>query len=107
MSEIRVDPGDPAALSVNGELNFSTVPALLERGAALLAGHAGAAVRLDLGGVTRADSAGLALLIEWLRVARRNRASIEIRNMPAQLRAIARVSGLDAILPAGGADGTR
>ncbi|MBK9132386.1 MAG: STAS domain-containing protein [Gammaproteobacteria bacterium] len=106
MSEIRVDPGDPAALSVNGELNFSTVPALLERGAALLAGRAGA-VRLDLGGVTRADSAGLALLIEWLRVARRNRASIEIRNMPAQLRAIARVSGLDAILPAGGTDEAR
>lgn len=106
MSEIRVDPGDPAALSVNGELNFSTVPALLERGSALLAGRAGA-IRLDLGGVTRADSAGLALLIEWLRVARRNHASIEIRNMPAQLRAIARVSGLDAILPAGGADETR
>ncbi len=101
MSEIRVDPGDPAALSVHGELNFSTVPALLERGAALLAGGEGP-VRLDLGGVTRADSAGLALLIEWLRIARRRRADLEIRNMPEQLRAIARVSGLDGILPTGG-----
>ncbi|MCC6207860.1 MAG: STAS domain-containing protein [Gammaproteobacteria bacterium] len=103
MSEIRVDPGDPAVLNVSGELNFSTVPALLERGSALLAGCEGQ-VRLDLGGVTRADSAGLALLIEWLRVARRGRARLEIRNMPAQLRAIARVSGLDSILPMGGAD---
>lgn len=103
MSELRVDPGDPAAVSVSGELNFSTVPALLERGAALFA-TGGDRIRLDLGGVTRADSAGLALLVEWLRIARRRHADIEIRNMPEQLRAIARVSGLDGILPAGGAD---
>ncbi|MGE0371222.1 MAG: lipid asymmetry maintenance protein MlaB [Gammaproteobacteria bacterium] len=104
MSEVRADPGDPSALSVSGELNFATVPALLERGAALLAAGGGR-IRLDLGGVTRADSAGLALLIEWLRLARSRRASLEIVNMPAQLRAIARVSGLDGILPSGAAEG--
>ncbi|MBK8161838.1 MAG: STAS domain-containing protein [Gammaproteobacteria bacterium] len=104
MSDVRADPGDPSALSVSGELSFATVPALLERGAALLAAGGGR-IRLDLGGVTRADSAGLALLVEWLRLARSRRASLEIMNMPEQLRAIARVCGLDGILPPGGTQG--
>jgi phospholipid transport system transporter-binding protein len=98
MSEIKPDPRDPDLLTVNGELTFAAVPDLLEQGAALLAMHS-APVRVDLGGVTRADSAGLALLIEWLRLARARRADIEFRNVPPQMLAIARVSGLDSVLP--------
>jgi len=98
MSEISPDPCDPDLLRVNGELSYATVPDLLEQGAALLAGRS-ARVRLDLGGVTRADSAGLALLVEWLRAARGRRADIVFRNVPPQMLAIARVSGLDGILP--------
>lgn len=101
MSEIKVDPQDPERVTVSGELSFASAPVLLEQGAALLAGHGGR-IRLDLGGVTRADSAGLALLIEWLRIARRRQLAIEFRNIPPQLLAIARVSGLDRILPVAG-----
>jgi phospholipid transport system transporter-binding protein len=97
MSEISPDPSDPDLLRVSGELSYATVPELLERGAALLAGRS-ARVRLDLGGVIRADSAGLALLIEWLRIARGRRADIEFRNIPPQMLVIARVSGLDRML---------
>lgn len=98
MSEIKADPRNPALLQVSGELSFATVPALLEQGAALLAGR-GDRIRLDLGGVTRADSAGLALLIEWLRLARRRRAEVEFSNIPPQMLAIARVSGIEDVLP--------
>jgi phospholipid transport system transporter-binding protein len=98
MNEIKADPRDADLLTVSGELSFATVPALLEQGSVLLAG-CGERIRLDLGGVTRADSAGLALLIEWLRIARRRRAVIEFRNIPPQMLAIARVSGLDSVLP--------
>ena len=99
MSRIQADPGDAAALRVAGELNFATVPLLLEQGNALLAGRAGARVSLDLREVTRGDSAGLALLIEWMRTARRQGSAIEFRNIPPQMLAIARVSGLDDVLP--------
>ena len=96
---IEADPRDAAALYVTGELNFATVPALLEQGNALLAARAGARVSLDLRAVTRGDSAGLALLIEWMRTARRHGSAIEFRNIPPQMLAIARVSGLDGVLP--------
>lgn len=100
MSEIKADQRDASVLNVSGELSFASVPALLEQGNALLAGR-GARIQIDLVGVTRADSAGLALLIEWLRVARHHRTSIEFRNIPPQMLAIARVSGLDGLLPQG------
>ena len=52
----------------------------------------------DLAGVTRVDSAGLALLLEWLREARRRGKEIRFQNIPEQLAAIAKVSGLSDIL---------
>lgn len=53
----------------------------------------------DLAGVQRVDSAGLALLLEWLREARRRSKEIRFENIPEQLAAIAKVSGLNGILP--------
>lgn len=53
----------------------------------------------DLAGVQRVDSAGLALLLEWLREARRRSKEIRFQNIPGQLAAIAKVSGLNDILP--------
>jgi phospholipid transport system transporter-binding protein len=48
--------------------------------------------------VTRADSAGLALLIEFLRTAGHAGNSVHFVNVPEQLLSIARVSGLESIL---------
>jgi len=52
--------------------------------------------------VTRSDSAGLALLIEWLRESERYGKSVTFLNMPAQMQSISRLCGLDGILPSGG-----
>jgi len=49
--------------------------------------------------VQRSDRAGLALLVEWLREARQTGQSVRFFNMPAQMLAMARVSGLDQVLP--------
>jgi phospholipid transport system transporter-binding protein len=81
---------------LEGELDFNTVPEVLQ--------HTGACMRdvpwiiVDLKGVTRADSAGLALLVEWLRESERAGLSISFVNVPAQLLSIARVCGLEEIL---------
>jgi len=80
-----------------GELSFDTVPNLVERGEELFDGSP--VLCIDLSGVDRADSAGLALLIEWTRSAREEGKQIRFVNIPAQMRDIARVSGLDNVLP--------
>lgn len=98
MSEIRPDPATPGGFRVSGELVFDTVPGLLASGRALLVAGAGDVI-IDLGGVTRADSAGLALLVEWARAARRVNRRLALRNMPDKMAAMAGISGLDTVLP--------
>jgi phospholipid transport system transporter-binding protein len=98
MGEVRPDPARTGSYLLSGELDFATVPVLLERGRAMFAAGA-PALRLDLGGVSRADSAGLALLIEWSRAARAAGQEIAFVNVPPQMFAMARVTGLDGVLP--------
>lgn len=98
MGEVRPHPAQSGCYLVSGELRFDTVPALLERGRAMFAGGA-PALRLDLNEVSRADSAGLALLIEWFRAARAAGQEIAFVNVPPKMFAMARVSGLDDVLP--------
>ena len=96
MSQAAVRRGADDRLVVEGELDFSTVAQLLGNAQALL--EAATELRIDLHGVTRSDSAGLALLIEWMRAAQRLNKPIQFMNTPPQMLAIARVSSLDQIL---------
>lgn len=90
---------DDGRVEIVGDLTFDTVALLWSRGAEVLDG--GKTVTLDLDAVTRADSAGLALMVEWLKHARRHGARITVVNMPAQMLAIARMSKLDKVLLSG------
>lgn len=59
-------------------------------------------LEVDLGGVGESDSAGLALLIEWLRLARQGNKTIRFANVPAQVEALARISEVEDLI--GGAE---
>lgn len=85
-------------LRVEGDLTFATVTALLAASRPLFSAGSGA-LRVDLSGVGRADSAGLALLIEWLRLARGAGRELQFQAVPAQMQAIAAASGLTDLLP--------
>jgi len=84
-----------AALS--GELSFAQVPALLARARAEVEAGSGP-IELDLSGVTRVDSAGLALLLELARAARARGRELRCRNAPEQLRRLAEFFGLAPLL---------
>ena len=84
-------------LQLSGVLDLESAPALLSAIEAL--DYDTPAVAVDLSGVERSDSAGVALLVAWMRNARAAQRDIRFINMPAQMRNITRVSGLDTILP--------
>jgi phospholipid transport system transporter-binding protein len=84
---------------VNGVLHFSTVTALLRSGSEAIAN--GRAAVIDLAGVKDSDSSGLALLIEWLSIARAERKSLRYENIPVQLHQLARLSDVEELLTAG------
>jgi phospholipid transport system transporter-binding protein len=79
-----------------GALGFETAAHALREGTAMIAGQGEQVV--DLAGITDADSAGLAVLVEWLAAARARGAGLRYENVPGQLLAIARISDLDGLL---------
>ncbi len=99
-SEGRIS-GAAGRFEVSGELGFETVSALLEQSRSTLFAEPAARIELDLGGVSRADSAGLALLLQWMRMARELNCEIRFQRLPQQLLAIARPAELEPLLPVG------
>ena len=89
----------PGLARVEGVLDFASVTPLLAAGEALL--RRPGALDIDLGGVTAANSAGLALLLEWLDLAGARRIDLRLLNLPESLLRIAAFSNLDALLPTG------
>jgi len=81
---------------VSGSLHFTTVTALLPLGADAI--DRGRAAVIDLAGVTASDSSGLALLIEWLSLARGASRILRYENIPSQLQQLARLSEVEELL---------
>ncbi|MCW9025219.1 MAG: STAS domain-containing protein [Gammaproteobacteria bacterium] len=92
--EIRFNGG---TLQVSGELNLKTVPDALSQFESLPVTSA-ESVLIDLGGVTRSDSAGVALLIEYIRQLRLADVPVTVSHLPAQMQEMAQLSGLDQLL---------
>lgn len=81
---------------VRGALTFRTVSLLLEAGTGFIAG--GSPKRIDLREVDAADSAGLALLVEWLSLSSVSGGSLLYENMPAIVLQLARLSEVESLL---------
>ena len=86
-----------ARLVLSGPVTLSNVAALLDEGRRHLAEGV---QTIDLGEVSEMDSALLALLLAWLRDARARDKSVVFANLPESLRTIAKLYGVDHLLPA-------
>jgi phospholipid transport system transporter-binding protein len=83
-------------LMVSGDLNFATVPELSTQSLPLLAQCS--ALQFDLSRVTSSNSAGLALLLEWLKYAKKTAKTISFAELPKTLMQIALAAGVDKML---------
>ena len=97
MSECHAEAAGAGRYVLSGDLTYDTVPALWRAAEVPLAPDSNLVV--DLARVGRSDSAGLALLMEWTREARRNNVAIRFVNVPEQMLSLAKVSSLEKILP--------
>ena len=82
---------------ISGDLDFRTVPDVLKASQSLFANNN--SLTIDLSGVESSNSAGLALLLEWMRYADLNAHSITFLNLPDQMKEIAQLCGVDEKLP--------
>jgi len=92
-----IRPAGPGHYTLEGELSFASADQALQKTAKIFAAQAQTTV-FDLAGIAKADSAGLALLLEWLRQASLGGVELHYANLPRQLLTMARVAGVDGIL---------
>jgi len=96
---VEVVVSAPGRLAVNGALTFGTARRAHQAGLKLIESMpAGAEVEVDLAGVPESDSAGLSVLINWLAHASRAGRTLRYVNLPAGIRAAAKISEIDALL---------
>ena len=96
MSGARLESLGEGRFRVSGVLDASTAREVLEQSESRFEQFK--ELDVDLGGVGESDSAGLALLIEWLRLARQGEKTIRFANVPAQIEALARISEVDDLI---------
>ncbi len=100
----RLTASEPDRWTLVGVLDFDTVGRLAVEGQVLLRTAAARGLEslvIDLAGVERANSAGLALLLEWLEMARRRGLHLSYAHLPDSLGRLAAVSNLgDLLAPA-------
>lgn len=84
---------EPALVRLEGALTMRTIVDTL--GLPLPDGD----LMVDMSAVGEADSAALALLLDWMRRARAAGHTLSVRGMPAGLRSLSELYGLDEILP--------
>lgn len=87
-----VSKGDGQWL-IHGELTFASINGKLIDSPPFL--RTNQDIILDFSHVTSTDSAGLALMIEWIKITRHQRSQLHFKNVPKQLLNLAKLSGLD------------
>ena len=87
-----------ARMLLSGPVTLANVASLLDEGRRHLAEGV---QTVDLGEVSEMDSALLALLLAWLRDAKGREQPIAFAHLPESLRTIARLYGVDRLLPTG------
>ncbi len=95
--QIEIQKAADGLIRIRGELSYVNVSDVHQRAVNFFKNQND--VKIDLGGVTHSDSAGIALLVEWLSDARHRNQVIHFVNLPKQMLKMVRVSNLDQVLP--------
>lgn len=90
--------GAAGSFQLSGALTVATVAALRQQGLQNFRRSDAQALNVDLRGVTAADSAGLALLIDWLAWAEAEGRPLRFDALPPTLLALATLSEVDTLL---------
>ncbi len=101
-AEFVLEAGARGALSARGPLTFATARRARLAGLAVLAAApAQPALVMDCAGVDAADSAGLAVLLDWLASAKASGHALRFTGLPQGFAALARISEVETLLERG------
>ncbi len=99
MSKFELKDLGEGRFVLDGEMTFETAERILLASEEPFEQHT--RIEVDLSGVSRADSAGLALLLEWITWANHTVREIRFLAMPERVLAIARTTEVEQLLKRG------
>lgn len=97
-SAASLQTGGPGIFTISGPLTVATVTALRQQGLQQFRRDDAQTLQVNLVSVSTVDSAGLALLIDWLAWAEANGRRLRFDSLPPALQALASLSEVDALL---------
>ncbi len=103
MSDCSIRTGNNGTVYLDGEMNFASTPDLYQQLEDRFMGDK-PIKNIDLSGVGLADSAGLALLLEFQAMARRQGHRLRIINTPDNLLRLAKLCEADKLMEITGRD---
>lgn len=93
MSALVILEQSAGVFQVQGDLTFATIDKQIVKSFSFL--KSASSITIDLSKVSNTDSAGLALMIEWIKISRQYNTTLNFKNIPEQLRKLAKLSGFD------------
>jgi phospholipid transport system transporter-binding protein len=99
MSEYTLEDRGEGRFALSGEMSFDTAERILKESGEPFEEHT--QLEIDLSGVTLSDSAGLALLLEWVTWANHTVREIRFTGMPERVLAIAKTTEVEGLLTRG------
>jgi len=99
MSEYSLENLGAGRFALSGRMSFDTASDILLESEAPFEEHT--LLEVDLSGVTHTDSAGLALLLEWITWANHTVREIRFSGTPEKIDAIAKTTEVDHLLKKG------
>ena len=99
MKDFKIKDLGEGRFSLSGRMTFETAEKILRASEEPFEEHS--QIEVDLSGVTASDSAGLALLLEWVTWANHSVREIRFKDMPEKVIAIARTTEVEALLTRG------
>ena len=99
MSDFELQDLGDGRFALTGEMSFDSAERILKASEKPFEDHT--QIEIDLSGVTVSDSAGLALLLEWVTWANHTVREIRFEGMPERVMAIAKTTEVDGLLSRG------
>lgn len=91
----------PGRLALRGDLDFDSAVIAHQAGLAFFSRSSTREWTIDCSGLAHANSAALAVLLDWLGAMHRAGGALRYEGLPERVRAIAEISEVDGLLAAG------
>ena len=99
MAAFTLEDRGNGQFALSGRMSFDTAGQILKESEEMFDEHT--LIEVDLCGVTHTDSAGLALMLEWITWANHTVREIRFQDTPEKIDAIARTTEVDHLLKRG------